>query len=771
MKGGISKSISKAVYIYIFVCLIYIVIQFFIYFPLRNIIRENQDTVKMEYDFYNIINNAMGIESSFLNYSFGYHPSPNKFVILLEENNKLLNSFILAHPSISSSRNIEILESNFEELYKMVLIFVSIENENTRREILLKDINEIFFINRLSFLKVRNIIHENSNSNFEEIEKALKFSLITLLLLSLTIALVIFYSFYLKRILIEKITYLQKTISSFSAKKNYIEEAESVEYNGEDEFKIVFETFNNMIKTISRQNNDLLQNEKKYRYLFDNSTDAFIVLNIGGKFTDCNSAAIKMFGYSIKEDLVNSNPVGLSPKFQSDGSLSSEKIMELLNVADREGGKFLNWTFFNKNKDIFNATVLLSKIEIEGETVFFATIRDISKQKIEEEKRIQSQKMASIGTLAGGIAHDFNNMLSGIMASAQLLRMPKRNLDEKGIKYVDMIMQASIQAAELTDKLLLFGRKGSATFNTIDIYSIIDDTIDILSKTIDKKIQIVTNKESVNHIVEGDRTQIQNIFMNLAINGSHAMINGGELSLTTKNIIFDGIYCENSQFDITPGEYLEIEVRDSGCGISFENQKRIFEPFFTTKKQGKGTGLGLAAVYGTVLDHSGVISVESEMNHGTVFHVYLPVSTKGKSSVVNKMVERNKNLFLGSGNILLVDDEEIIRTTGMHILEDLGYSVMLASNGREGVDLFRSNHEKIDLVILDMIMPKMNGREAFTEIMGMDRNCKIILSSGYTKDENIDEMKKHGLSGYIRKPFQSYELSQLLFDILNKQNN
>ena len=396
------------------------------------------------------------------------------------------------------------------------------------------------------------------------------------------------------------------------------------------------------------------------------------------------------------------------------------------------------------------------------------TVQDITDSKLAEKEKIKleeqlshSRKMDAIGQLAGGVAHDFNNMLCGIRGAAQLLATSKMKLNKQGLEYVDMILKASTRAAELTAKLLAFGRKGAVASTAVDIHSILNDTLAILNKTINKNINIALIKNAERYMLVGDHTGLENIFINLCINASHALPNGGKITIKTKNICLDKKYCKKSQFDINPGEYIEITVADTGSGIKSEHLDQIFDPFFTTKEQGEGTGLGLAAVYGTVLNHKGAISVESEVGGGTTFHLFF-LCTEGNVKSNNHSTE----IVKGSGKILLVDDEDIIRRTCQHMLEYLGYEVLTAEDGEGAVDIFKKNYKDIDLVVMDMIMPKMNGSEAFKKMKAIDKKCKVVISSGFTKDENVDEMQELGLSGFIKKPFQHYELSKLLADIL-----
>ncbi|MCP4216360.1 MAG: response regulator [bacterium] len=407
--------------------------------------------------------------------------------------------------------------------------------------------------------------------------------------------------------------------------------------------------------------------------------------------------------------------------------------------------------------------VTIYPLSAKGVSGAVVRIDDVTREYNLEEQLTQSRKMDAIGHLAGGIAHDFNNMLAGIMGAAQLLDSPVRNLDAKGKKYVDMILQASKRATDLTTKLLAFGRKGKRASTALDVHSILDDTVAILNRTIDKKIRISLGKDAESHIISGDGSALQNTLMNIGINAAHAMPGGGIIQIETNNIILDKTYCNASHFEIEPGRYIRIEIRDTGCGIPKQNLQKIFEPFYTTKGLGKGSGLGLAAVYGTLQEHHGAVSVHSDVGTGTAFIIFLPCS---KENVTPAKID--VGVLTGSGRILLVDDEEIIRITLQHMLEEMGYQVLPAENGRVAVELFKKRHAEIDIVVMDMIMPVMSGREAFFKMKEIDKNCKVIISSGFAKKKDMDELKRFGLSGYIHKPYKNFELSQLLAQALSK---
>ena len=510
----------------------------------------------------------------------------------------------------------------------------------------------------------------------------------------------------------------------------------------------------------------LRESEEKHKTIFKSSQDAIFLLDPDAGIIDANPAAMKMFKIPSKEELEKLNPVVLSPEIQPDGGKSSTLAKEKMKEALENGSNYYEWVHKRLDGATFPATVLSTRLVLGGKTMLQRTIRDITQQKEDQKKLNHRSKMDAIGQLAGGVAHDFNNMLGGIMGAAQLLSSHKSDLDEKGEKYIDMIMQASERAASLTSKLLAFGRQGKHVSTAIDIHQILDDTIGILGRTVDKKIRISLNEGAEHCMVIGDDSELQNAFMNIGINASHAMPDGGDIKFGTRNIRLKESYCESSTFDLKPGHYIQIEINDTGCGIPLENLQKIFEPFYTTKEQGKGTGLGLSAVYGTVQDHHGVVNVYSEIGVGTKFHILLPCSEQ-----ITQEEKPAVEILSGSGLILLVDDENIIRVTAKNILEGMGYKILLAENGQEAVDLFTEHHNKIDLVLMDMVMPKMNGEEAFLKMKDIDKNCKVVISSGFSKNESIEKMRKAGLAGFIRKPYKDYELSQILSNILSIGNH
>ncbi|MCB9494973.1 MAG: response regulator [Desulfobacteraceae bacterium] len=438
----------------------------------------------------------------------------------------------------------------------------------------------------------------------------------------------------------------------------------------------------------------------------------------------------------------------------------NKKVMEILNNGNRvENFETLIRTKSGEIKNIsWFSNAIMQDDKIVGSIALGADITEMKKAE-EEKKKLsellhQSQKMEAIGQLAGGVAHDFNNMLASIMGTAELIKIKKDNPYEVE-KYLELIIKAAGRASSLTRQLLTFSRKGEKTSTNINICEVVEETVSLLKKTINKSITVSVENNASHLNIIGDNVLLQNCFMNMGINSSHAMPEGGSLKFVIENVILDENYCLASPFDIESGRYIEISVIDTGIGMTREVCKRIFEPFFTTREKGEGTGLGLASAYGTILEHKGAITVYSEPGEGTVFHIYLPVSYKE-----DVKTETEAKIKPGSGTILLIDDEDIIRTVVKLQLEEIGYKVLTAENGRIGIDLFGKNRHKIDLIILDMIMPAMGGREVFAEIRRIDEKIPIIISSGFTKEKHIEEMKKAGINCFLKKPFPIHELAE-----------
>jgi len=384
------------------------------------------------------------------------------------------------------------------------------------------------------------------------------------------------------------------------------------------------------------------------------------------------------------------------------------------------------------------------------------------RQRMEAQIR-QTQKMDIVGQLAGGVAHDFNNMLTAILGSAELM---ERHLNENpsALKLLGTIQRAAARSADLTSQLLAFSRKGEKHFVQVQVDKSIRDVISLLERTIDRKIRLETRMTAVGNCVIGDPTLLQNALLNLCVNARDAMPEGGVITFSTANVKLNSLYCRSSQFAIAPGSYIEISVSDTGIGMTKEIVEQVFDPFFTTKGIGKGTGLGLAAVYNTITELRGCITVTSEPGIGTVFKLYIPLF-ETKVAELPPLEEPIR----GTGGVLLVDDEEIIRAVGKTILEELGYRVYLAEDGVQVLDLYVREKQNIALVILDMVMPRMDGKETLRRLMESHPEVCVLISSGFSQEGAVNDLLESGAKGFLPKPYSMSELCKAVVGAMSSE--
>jgi signal transduction histidine kinase/ActR/RegA family two-component response regulator len=375
-------------------------------------------------------------------------------------------------------------------------------------------------------------------------------------------------------------------------------------------------------------------------------------------------------------------------------------------------------------------------------------------------------KMEAIGRLAGGIAHDFNNILTAIQGNAELLQMDGFCQAERD-DMVIQILQSARRAAEVTRQLLDFARKGTFQIVAVDTATIIEQTVALLSHSIDKRIDIKLDLQADPPGVLADPSQIENALVNLGMNACDAMPNGGVLTFATRNIVLDEESQVNYDGEMVLGPYVEVCVCDTGSGMDSETRNRIFEPFFTTKDMGKGTGLGLASVYGCMKSHYGHIQVDSHPGQGTTFRVLLHAA---EAACVSGDGPACQNVIRGTGHVLVVDDEGIVREFAATALQKLGYSVSLCVDGAEAVEYFKACHQGIDLVILDLAMPILNGPDTFRELKKIDPDVKVLISSGFSQNETTNALVEDGALGLLRKPFRIGELAQMVAEHLADTN-
>jgi PAS domain S-box-containing protein len=395
-------------------------------------------------------------------------------------------------------------------------------------------------------------------------------------------------------------------------------------------------------------------------------------------------------------------------------------------------------------------------------------MRDISDRKrAEQDKELlqqayqQAQKLEAIGTLAGGVAHDFNNLLTGVLGHADMLKHEFQGSPDS-LRSVELIEMAATRAKNLTSQLLGFARKGKFMQVPVDIDKIISDLLGLLEHTVDKNITLTRISSARNPLVLGDPGQISQIFLNLAVNARDAMPTGGALTFKTEIFALDEL-SSYASFGLEPCNYCVVSVSDTGIGIAEDKLERIFEPFYTDKEEGKGTGLGLAMVYGVVKNHKGGVRVYSEVGKGSVFKVFLPLH-EGATTVTQK--SQGLSLVHGNGKVLLIDDEPLVRQVCEKMLRRLGYEVVIREDGAEGLDYYRDHWSSIDVVLIDMIMPKMGGIESLNEMKKINPALKAILCTGFSREDIAEKIKESHILGFIQKPYRFQELSEVVARVI-----
>ncbi len=492
--------------------------------------------------------------------------------------------------------------------------------------------------------------------------------------------------------------------------------------------------------------------EEKYRLISEKASDAIFVAQDGViKFP--NPTVLAMTGFSAEELARIPFIEHVHPE---------DRDMVLSAHEKRIRGEALPGTYpfriINRHGVEYSVELSATQILWEGRPATLNMIRDITHQKQLEFQLLQARKMEAIGTLAGGIAHDFNNLLMSIQgyASIMLLNMPPSDPCYEKLKAIERQVQSG---AGLTRQLLGFARGGKYEVQATDLNLVVGETARMFGRT-KKEISLHEKFGEGLWLVEADRTQIEQVLLNLFVNAWQAMPAGGEIFLETQNVVLDKFY--TASLGIAPGRYVKIGVTDTGVGMDESTRRRIFEPFFTTKEMGRGTGLGLASVYGIVQGHGGVINVYSEKGHGTTFMIYLPATDKAPAPEPKE----KETIVPGTETVLVVEDEEVILNVTKDILSALGYCVLTAQGGREAIELYRSRCSDISLVILDMIMPGMSGAETFDQLRAVRPDVKVLLASGYSLNGQAREIMERGCLGFIQKPFSVQELSLKVRDVL-----
>jgi PAS domain S-box-containing protein len=497
----------------------------------------------------------------------------------------------------------------------------------------------------------------------------------------------------------------------------------------------------------------LRESEANYRLLFNESADGIVVV-VEGRLVNANPAACRLFGWAPGE-FAGRTPMDYLNLFHPDDRpLLRERFLQIMAgepVQTTYAGRLLR-----PDGTIAWIEARTQPIRWEGRAAYQSMVRDVTERVHLEERLREAQKMEAVGQLAGGVAHDFNNLVTGILCHANLIR-DAATPGEAVHEAAKTIEEAARRAAELTGQLLGFARRGKLENVPVDLAAAIAAAVALVGPTLGEKVRVTRRIRTPRPLAMGDPGQLQQVVLNLVLNARDAMPDGGDLAFQVDEADLDapGAPGPAARPDAAPGRYVVLSVSDTGRGIAAEVRHRIFEPFFTTKPPGQGLGMGLAVVYGIVRNHGGWVEVESEVGRGTTLRVHLPAAPEGAEvappAAPGPTVRR-------AGRILVVEDEEVVRRAVEQMLTRAGYEVMTASNGREAVACYAAHAGRLDLVIIDLRMPEMDGRACFRELKRLDPGVKAIVSTGYEADGAAQEMLDQGMVGFVRKPYQMEDL-------------
>ncbi len=511
-------------------------------------------------------------------------------------------------------------------------------------------------------------------------------------------------------------------------------------------------------------NEQLMHNDQKYRQIIESIQEGYFETDLKGRITFVNHALIQISGYE-REELIGAIFRDFTPPRTARAMKSAfGKVYKTGKDA-----KARNYEVFHKDGHtlIIEFSAALIRDQKGTATGFRGVMRDVSKQvrAAEKDKRMQTQlqqaqKMEALGTLAGGLAHGFNNVLMAIQGNLSIIRM---NLpqDHALQQHLERINQSTEKGGRLAKEILSFAKVGKFVVMPTDLNKIIKSTSRMFMRS-NTRLKVHEIYEEELWQTRVDRVQIGQVLLSLYMNAAEAMPNGGDLYLQSENIHLDESYTK--PFNNAPGRYVKISVTDSGNGLDAEAKRRIFEPFFSPYRPIRYEGLGLAAAYGTIKSHQGIINVYSEKGHGTTFNIYLPIARKDPATLPNG-TEADK----GSETVLIVDDDPMASQVGRDILERWGYRVMVADSGTEAIEIYTEYNAQIDLVLLDVILPDLTGDQVFFSLKKINPNVMVIVASGYNVNQQIAHLLSYGCVDFIQKPFQSRTLSSKVRKALDRE--
>jgi len=521
------------------------------------------------------------------------------------------------------------------------------------------------------------------------------------------------------------------------------------------------ESFYEMISERELAEQALRKSEKSHKDLLNDLVTFIGVLDSSGNILFANNTPLKVAGIELEEVIGKKFYDAFWFEYSEEARQTIKRDIEqcalgktiVRDIEHKTTDGSLIWVEFSMHP-IFDEDGRVTYLIPEG--------RDITDRKELEEKLRHAEKLEAIGQLAGGIAHDFNNIMTGIFGYCDLLE-GELVRKSRASEYVREITDAAERAADLTSKLLAFSRKQVIEAIDLNINDAIEKAVGLLKRVLGEHIELDVIPGHNLGTVFADPSHISQIIMNLAVNARDAMPEGGKLTIETENVAINGAYAETHPW-AKPGRYVLLSVADTGCGIPPDVLAHVFEPFFTTKDVDKGTGLGLATVYGLIKQHEGMVNIYSEVGKGTTVKIYLPIVERKASEIETKIEKKIKG---GDETILLVEDDDTVRQMTARLLENAGYSVITATNGIEAVNIFKKKGDSIDLVLTDMMMPKMSGDEVCEKVRNIRENIKCIISSGYSIQSLPSSLKGQSGIPILTKPFSPDALLRTVREVLD----
>ncbi len=742
---------------------LYLILHLLFHNETVSILNQDQKSRDHEAEFDIMEEKLLDTEILLFQYAQGLVPSSKPMRSAIVENVSTINLFLKEKHFADQRKSLEKLLKLYKTLESDTALLMGGNLSEFRLAGLNKDLHETIFVMKGFVEKIEQSLEEKRLRDKETVLKNLRRSGYLLLFIVLLIFILVTLPTIFRRLIKSRLLFLQKNISEFSG-ENF---DHRIIYDKNDEILPVVESFNTMIETIKERNAELIESEAAYRAIFNSVGEAIFVHDMdSGAILDVNEKMLDLFKCT-REDAVKMHPGDFS---EGIFPYTTEEANKKIRKAIQTGSNLFEWRSKDMEGGIFWCEVNLIKALVGEKKRIIATVRDISDRKESEERLIQIQKMETIGSLAGAIAHDFNNILGGLVGTLSIMKFKKQHkgiLESDELDHFMSVMERSARkASDMVTQILALSKKETMDFTTVNLKSIIRHAITICENSFDKSIVIRSELPREDATVRADATHLEQVILNIMINSSHALTImrkdredwGGNITVSLKKAV-------RSIVEETEEEkFWHISIRDDGIGMKRETLERVFDPFFTTKEKGEGEGLGLTMAFNIVRQHEGFIELSSYPGKGTATDIFIPATEKEE-----KPIHVEERIPEGSGLILIIDDEEIIREMASSMLKECGYTTIEAENGREGVEIYKEKKDEIEAVILDMVMPVMSGRETFKELIKIDPEIKVLMSSGFKRDGRVQETMALGIKDFIKKPFSLQELAVKIDGVINRK--